>query len=616
MPKRYQNKDYKLNLITVDFETYFSTEFSLTKMTTEEYVRDDQFEVVGVAVKVNEEKTRWFTGDFEQTKSWLEQFDWENSFVLAHNMQFDGAILSWLFGIKAKVWLDTLCMARAVHGVDAGGSLSKLVERYELGVKGDDTKWSKGLHRKDFSLAQMNQYAEYCKNDVDLTYELFMVMAQDFPKRELKVIDTTLRMFIEPKLELDLPLLEQHLEDVKNKKEALLEAAAADKDTLMSNDKFAELLKMLKVDPPTKISARTGKVAWAFAKTDEEFKELASHPDLRVQALVAARLGNKTTLEETRTQRFIDIAKRGKLPVPLKYYGARTGRWSAEGSINMQNVPRDSALKKAIQAPEGYALVGADLSNIELRVGLWLAGQHDKLQLLSSGVDLYKDFASSVFGVPYEQVTKEQRFIGKTSQLSLIYGVGAVKLRNAIKTGSGVDIGEDEAVRIVSLYRQEYNKVKSIWERGSTAIEAIHNNTTTQFAYGDVAIVEGKKGIRLPTGLYMQYPELRQETTDGKTGWVYKKRNGVDRLYGAKLFQGLTQAVARCVMAEQMLKVSKRYAVVLTIHDALYMFVTDNQAAEALEFVLGTMRETPEWLPGIVLDAEGAYGKSLADCYT
>lgn len=319
-----------MNLITVDFESFYSQEFGFSKLTTEEYVRDPRFEIIGCGVAVGEEEAVWHTGGHRKVIEELKQYDWENSFVLAHNTMFDGAVLSWLCGIKPRGYFDTLCMARAIHGVDAGGSLKALAERYGVGVKGTEVDDAKGKRLKDFTLEQLAQYGGYCINDVNLTRLIFNIMLKrGFPKKELKVIDATLRMFIEPELVLNLDLLESHLENVKHKKEKLLAAAGVDRDLLMSNDKFADLLRGLRVEPPTKVSAKTGKVAYAFAKTDEDFKVLAEHDDLRVQTLVGARLGNKSTLEETRTQRFIDIANRGRLPIPLKYYGARTGRWAA-----------------------------------------------------------------------------------------------------------------------------------------------------------------------------------------------------------------------------------------------------------------------------------------------
>ena len=118
-----------MNILTIDFETYYALDFSLTKLTTEEYVRDDRFEVIGVAVQVDMEDPKWFSGTHQEIKEWLNQFDWDNSFALAHNAMFDSAILSWTFGIKPKAWFDTLSMARASDGLEAGNSLEKLASR-------------------------------------------------------------------------------------------------------------------------------------------------------------------------------------------------------------------------------------------------------------------------------------------------------------------------------------------------------------------------------------------------------------------------------------------------------------------------------------------------------
>ena len=603
-----------MDLITIDMETFYAQDYSLSKITTEDYVRSDKFEVIGLAVKVNNNATEWASGTHEQINEWLQTFNWADAMVVCHNTMFDGAILAWRFGINPRVWADTLCMGRALHGIEVGGSLKAMAERYKVGVKGEEVIAAKGKRRLDFTDAELDRYGDYCINDVEITHKLFHLMAKGFPKKEFKLIDVTLRMFIEPVLELDLNLLEQHLTDIKDTKEKLLESVNVDISELMSNQKFAELLRGFGVEPPMKVSLTTGKQTLAFAKSDEGFKALADHHDVRVQALVAARLGTKSTLEETRTQRFIDIANRGLLPVPLRYYGAKTGRWAAEGSINMQNIPRKSALKKAITAPEGHVIVGADLSNIELRVGLWLAGQMDKLKLLGDGCDLYKDFASSVFNIGYDDVTPEQRFIGKTSQLSLIYGVGAIKLRAALKQGSGVDIGEAESQRIVMLYRTEYDRVRSIWQDGMGVIESIAAGATTWFGNNEFIKVHGSQGMLLPSGIYMRFDDLKYDLVDGRKQWHYYVRRGRDRIYGSKVFQGLTQAIARCIMAEQMLEIQKHYPIALTIHDAVYSVVPEHEASNAVNLILSVMRTTPAWIPGLPLDAEAGYGQTLADC--
>jgi DNA polymerase I-like protein with 3'-5' exonuclease and polymerase domains len=361
-----------MDLITVDFETYYDKDFSLSKMTTEEYVRDPRFEVIGVGIKVNNGPTEWASGRHDEIKDYLDTFNWADSMVLAHNTMFDGAILSWLFDVRPRVWADTLCIGRAIHGVNAGGSLKALVERYKIGEKGNEVVNALGKRRKDFSEAELDKYGDYCVNDVELTYKLFKIMGKGFPTKELKLIDLTLRMFIEPVLELDQDLLETHLHEVKERKARLLETMNASREELMSNNKFAELLKGLGVTPPTKISKTTGKETLALAKTDEEFTALLEHDDDRVQALATARLGTKSTLEETRTQRFIDIASRGKLPVPVRYYAAHTGTLGVVMTrLTYRNLPsrgpNGKALKRSIVAPDGYVLVDCDSSQIEAR---------------------------------------------------------------------------------------------------------------------------------------------------------------------------------------------------------------------------------------------------------
>jgi DNA polymerase III epsilon subunit-like protein len=327
-----------MDILTLDYETFYSKDYSLSKMTTEAYVNDFQFEVIGIAVKKNDEETQWFTGTFADTKEWLSNYDWANSMVVAHNAMFDGAILGWRFGIHPKAIVCTLSMARALHAVSVGGSLAALAEYYELGKKGIEVHNAIGMRRADFSQAQIEAYGGYCINDVELTYKLFKAMLPKFTTAELKLIDMTIQMYTKPELMLDTAMLYDHLADVKAQKERLLDECGIQKEDLMSNQKFAAVLESFGVEPPMKLNSK-GQPSYAFAKTDEGLKALAEHDDPRVQAIVAARLGTKSTLEETRTQRFIEIAERPNrgslLPVPLLYYGARTGRWSATEKNNL-----------------------------------------------------------------------------------------------------------------------------------------------------------------------------------------------------------------------------------------------------------------------------------------
>ena len=604
-----------MDIITLDFETYYAQDYTLSKGTTEEYIRSPRFEVIGVAVKVNDGPTEWFSGTHEETRAFLSRYDWANSFALAHNTMFDGAIMSWRFGIKPKVWLDTLCMARALHGVEVGGSLKAVAERYGVGEKGNEVVNAKNKRLADFTREELSRYASYCVNDVDLTRDVFKIMVEKFPKQELKLIDLTLRMFIDPVLDLDTGLLETHLDKIKDWKDELLDKSGTTKEDLMSNPKFAELLKGLDVDPPMKISPTTGKETYAFAKTDEGFKALAEDEDVRVQALVAARLGNKSTLEETRTQRFIDISKRGLLPVPIRYYAAHTGRWGGDDKINLQNLPsrgpNAKALKRSIIAPEGQMIVEADSAQIEARVLAWLAEQEDLVTAFANKEDVYKKMASKIYGVQEEDVTKEQRFVGKTTILGAGYGMGAPKFQLQLKS-FGTDIELHEAQRIIKIYREANGMISKLWKDANNSIKYMYQGSVLQFGrQGVLEVVDG--GVRLPSGLVMRYDDLRGEQDEKGVEYTYKTRRGRTRIYGGKVIENVCQGIARCIIGEQMLKIAKRYRVVLTVHDSIACCVPYYEADYCKAYVEECMRWTPDWAKGLPVDCEAGIGVNYGD---
>jgi DNA polymerase len=542
-------------------------------------------------------------------------------------------------------WFDTLGMSRALFPHEKAHRLEVQAQRMGIGVKGDEVNHAKGKHYADFSTEELSRYAEYCVNDVELTYKLFNAyMAMGFPKQELKLMDMTLRMFIEPVLELDKKLLVDHLEAVKDAKEALMESVRdfmlkdADpeyvhaifsegmdgiKKLLMSNEKFSKVLENYGVVPPTKVSLRTGKLAWAFAKTDEEFKSLEEHPDERVQMLVAARLGNKTTIEETRTERFIGMSHRGKFPVPLRYYGAHSGRWSGQDSVNLQNLPSRGTnagkIKKAIKAPKGYVVIDCDSAQIEARTLAWLAGQHDLVQAFENKQDVYRLMASQIYQIPPEHVTTgpaSQRQVGKTVVLGAGYGVGPNKLQIFLKTQAGVEVTLDEAKRIIHAYRTTYYKIPELWHKADEALIALRTGNGFQVDEQGLIRAIPKKGLTLPSGLHIQYPGLGEvlDEKTGKTQLRYFSKGIPVYIYGGKVVENLCQAVARQVVAEQMLKIGKKYKVVLTVHDAVACIAPIEEKDEAKQYVEECMSWRPKWAQTLPLACESGVGASYGDC--
>ena len=627
------------NVITIDFETFYDQTYSLTKISTEEYVRHDKFETIGFAYKLNDDRCVWVTGNDAYIQEVLDTLPWEDSLVLAHNTMFDGAILSWRYGVKPKGWLDTMSMGRALHGSDSSVSLKSMAERYSVGEKGTEVDNAKGLGRELFTPSGLRGYGEYCRNDVQLTCNIFQMMINaGFPMSELRLIDLTLGMFIHPVLRLDTQALNAHLDDTVAQKKAHLvnalkavgrqdlavkhilgdtEVQAEVRKTLMSNAQFATMLKGLNVKAPTKISPTTGKLTLALAKTDEGFKALLEHEDLRVQALCAARIGTKSTLEETRTQRFLDIAGRGLLPIPLKYYAAHTGRWGGTDSVNLQNLPSRGAnagkLKKAIQAPEGYVFIDSDSSQIEARTLAWEAGQDDLVAAFAKGEDVYKIMASAIYNKPSIDITAAERFVGKTTILGAGYGMGGPKFQAQLRT-FGTTIETGEAAHIVSTYRTTYPKIPQLWREAHEALRCMVKGMTMNLCRGDLLTVDAQ-GILLPNGLHIFYNDLQEIVdTDGKKQFVYQTRKGANKIYGGKVVENFTQAIARCIIGDQMRKIAQRYRVVLTVHDAIGIVARHEEADEARDYVESCMRWVPSWAQGLPVNCESGMGASYGDC--
>jgi DNA polymerase I-like protein with 3'-5' exonuclease and polymerase domains len=617
-----------MNLITIDFETYYAKDYGLKKFTTEEYIRDEQFETIGVAVKEAEGDTKWFSGNFEDTKAFLNTYDWANSFALGHNMRFDAGILSWIFDIHPRGLFDTMSMGQVLHGLTQSVSLANLAKLYGIGEKGTEVLDALGKHRYDFTPQDLHQYGKYCINDVDLTYDLFYKMKDRVTPQEMRLIDLTVKMFSEPKLVLSKGLLLRHLHDVQKKKADLLASAEVDKDDLMSNPKFAELLKQHGVEPPMKVSHTTGKETYAFAKTDEEFKALLEHENPVIQVLTAARLGNKSTIEETRTEQFISIANRGLLPVPLKYAGATVShRWSGVDGINLQNLPRSSPLRKAICAPKGYKIVASDLSNIELRLAYWFAKSQDKIEQIRNGVDLYKQSAAEITNTPYDEVDKDLRFIFKVVNLSGIYGVGAAKMHSILKQG-GVNKELEEVKRIVYAYRDTNPELVQAWADAGTMLESIRDRHN--YAMGNGGIIKSymggetvddvfpSGGMLKPNGMVLGLPNLRKiRTDDNRESWVYDKLLGrsiiPEYIHPSKTFQRCIQSLARDIIAEQMIAVSKKYDVVMTIHDELVMLCPEDDVDNCVDYVTKCMTTAPAWCADLPLGCEVGVGDNYGE---
>ena len=644
-------------VLVVDFETRWDRKhYTLSKMTTEEYIRSNEFKAFGCCIKTyGVDDTAWISHNALQEA--FDLVDWSQTAVLAHNAQFDVAILSWVYGCKPAFIYDSLSMARALRGVEVGNSLAKLAEEFGLPPKGKAVHSTDGLPELTPEIEA--ELADYCAHDVWLCEQVFNRLAEGFPKKELKLIDLTLKMFTNPVLQLDKEMLSNAIEEERTTRSSLLERLAIDEAALASNPKFADVLLALGVEPPTKVSKTTGNRTFAFAKNDALFQALLNSEREDVATLCEARLAVKSTLERTRAQRFLDISARGTLPVPLNYYGAHTGRWSAsKGSgLNLQNLKRGSFLRKSIMAPDGHMLVVCDLSQIEPRVLTWLAEDTALLDIFRSGQDAYAQFGAQMFGIPglNKDSHPDLRQSAKSALLGCGYGMGWASFAAQLLTGflgapptrydkafakqlgiGAYDVekftGWEENLKrmmeiprtctdqellvhclsaktIIDKYRSAAWPVVSFWQMCNSLIERSLAGGNP-FEYKCLRFE--KERIVLPSGLALRYPMLKAvPDAGGRVQWHYGE-HGI-KLYGGKLTENIVQAVARCVMTDGMLRIQKRYSCVLTVHDEVVVAVPEVEAEEAKDWVLAQMVVVPTYMPGLPLAAEVDVAKRYGD---
>ena len=615
-----------MDIFTVDFETYYSKTYGLTKLSYLEYVGDPQFQIIMVGVKKNNEPTEVFSsanhGDY---RTWLMNKGVHRGAVLCHNTLFDGIILDMILGIIPPMLLDTLALAQALlKPFHRSISLAKCLEHENSPLsKGTYVGNMLGRRLESLTPSEFQKYAIYCSDDCDGEWWLFNKFKSRMPRDEFLVMDMTMRMYLEPVFDLDIDILKGVLADTREKKRLLLEKLPdhVNKAELSSNPKFAKVLEALGVDVPMKISPTTLKPAYAFSKTDPEWKDLEDEyaDDDLIGPILAARLGVKSTIAETRSLRFIDIAEKyGKLRVPLRYYGAHTGRYSGQQGINCQNLPRipkDSKtrnhLRNAILAPPGHVVLACDLSQIEARINAWLSGCNLLLDVFRAGGDPYCAFAGQVFHRTITKADEKERFIGKTCILGLGYGMGWKKLRATLRK-DGHKINIQDVRNYVDTYRELYHEIPAMWRYCDQIIE--------QMAKGECMTMIGpvcatKDRLTLPNGMALWYNNLRYIDTQKYRGWSFEYAQRPKTLWGGKMIENIIQSLARIGVTEHMVQARRQLGIrpALQAHDELVYVVREDEAEYYGQEILRIMKTPPSFAPDLPVDAEVEWGKSYGD---
>jgi len=615
-----------MNLITLDFETYYDKVYGLGRLSMEEYVTDSRFEIMMVGIKVNAEPATWHS--YKTIPEYLALFNrlgLADAAMLCHNTLFDGLILSVHFpSVLPKVLLDTLCMAQAVlKPFHRSISLDSCLKVTGCPIRKGNAVYNMiGRTLTSLTSQELADYGQYCVTDCEGEYWLFKYLAPQIPRSELEIIDMTLRMYLEPVFDADPVILKGVLDDTREKKRQLMNQVPPEvtKTQLSSNPQFAKLLQSHGIDVPVKISPTTGKSTWALAKNDTGWKDLEElyQDDPMVGPLLAARLGVKSTLAESRAERLLEIAQKwGKLRIPLRYFAAHTGRYGGMEKINAQNFtrinPKDPSrvqLRYGVAAPPGYQVLACDLSQIEARLNAWLSGCTELLQVFESKGDPYCAFASKIWSRAITKADQHERFIGKTCILGLGYGMGAPKLKATLRA-QGVKEDLTTIQNYVYTYRNAYHQIPALWKHCDDAIQ-------TMAAGGNVMIgpcmVDGNR-VMLPNDMFLTYPNLRWVHDAKYEGWSYDFAGMGRTMWGGKLVENIVQSLARIIITGHMRAAKKELGIrpALQAHDELVYVVPNDRLAECEAGLLSIMSTAPEWAKDVPIDCEAAHGPTYGD---
>lgn len=611
--------------LVLDFETFYGKDYSLgsTKMTTMAYIMDPRFKIWGVGLKWlgSNEPAQWYSEDEAETE--LRSIDWTDVNLICHNTHFDAYILNQRLDITPAFYSDTAAMLRALEPNSRAGLKEGLIRHFPDDPtmrKGEELESFKDI--RDLTPEQDAILGGYCVNDVEMTEALYRKLVTQIPESERYIMNVITRMFVEPRLFLDIKRITAFRDSEAQRAEQLIEASGIPREVLASNKQFMELLEEMEIDVPFKLSPT------ALAKGEEVLIPALGKNDIAFQRLKAempehkelwdARTAAKSRINETRAQRFLDaVLPDGRIPMPLKYSGAHTHRLAGTEKMNVQNMTRKSELRYSLIADEDQYVYVGDLSQIEARLNAWLASEDELLAAFARGEDIYSLFASDIYGWEVTKANFDERMVGKTSILGLGYQMGAPKFRDTLMKGAlgpPITISMEEAMRIVRLYRTKYSRIAGQWETAKGWLFAMLDRNRWGETYGPLTF--DKERIWGPNGLALHYPNLRIE--QGK--FVYDTHRGRKTTYGGNLVENIIQFLARIVIMEAVAKSDAYFlnacdvaktrgkgGFVLQVHDENICIGPRTNAEEHMKRFLEILTTPPEWCHDAPLAAEGGY---------
>jgi DNA polymerase len=372
------------------------------------------------------------------------------------------------------------------------------------------------------------------------------------------------------------------------------------------------------------------------------------HPDVK-RALELRQLGSLTSV--AKYDRFQELQKDGRIRNSIIYHGSSTGRFAGRGA-QLMNLPRGSVevtteliervlergeggtlpelsslVRSVLKAPEGYLFADCDYSSIENRLGVWVAGQEDKLENFRAGLDEYKQFCSeSLYKIPYDSVTKQQRQTGKTAVLGCLYGLGYRGLTQ-YAAGFGVHMDEEEAKRVVDAYRVSYSRVKSCWAEVEKAAMNAIKEPGNVFRAGkcNFKVQSDNLWVQLPSKRLIRWSDAKIEKklipgwSSPKDTITVNNQNTFTRVWGRNdlggpsIYQSIVQALGRDILVHAMLELDRRgYSIVQIIHDQIVTLIEEGKSKESLCDIISVMETCPDWLTDFPLACEGFTSKRFS----
>ncbi len=628
--------------VVMDFESYFDKDYSLKKMSHWEYVTDPRFELTGMAVNVVDNEP-WFFPPAEiqhRLNNFVERSNnLQDVVVVMQNAKFDATILAAKYNIYPKYIIDTKHLA--AH-LDARGSkkLKDLAPAFGLEAKGHTDQF-KGLHWDELDQKAIEDYA---KQDARLELKLFELLLPRLtcPEVELPIAHHTTELYTRPRLDFGFGSAKELILKMQARFTEVIEATGHAKEDISGNKSFVKLLEaaLPNVESVPMKQGKKGLIP-ALAKTDEAAQALKMHPDPHVRALMNAREGIRSWPNHIkRIKRLTKLAAAagGKLPIPLSYYGAHTGRWSGSEQVNLQNLggrgragqgtdPLISGVRKLIRAPKGHKLVIVDAAQIEARVLAWLAGEEKLVKGFANGEDVYSQFGTTLFQAkvrkpkptdpaPLASLLSIRRGFAKDGVLGCGYGLGGTTfhtrcvenptLRPLFDSGAYT---EHFSHGVVKTYRKTYSRIPEFWESLENMFTIVTRFPSEVWRWRDDLLTvwneDGTVVVQLPSGRCLFY----KHAAWSRAGLRYH----YGPLWGGTLTENVVQAVARDLLAWWILRCEKeRFPIVHHVHDEVISLVPDERAERALDCIMAILRQIPKWAEGCPVDAEGMVSEGYA----